>query len=141
MLIARALIALSAATVLGLGTVHLAYTFRGPSFDPRDAALKARMQEVALVLTRETTMWRAWVGFNASHSLGAMLFGATYGYLALARPEVLFGSGFLMALGAVTLVSYVWLAKRYWFRIPLAGVALALASYLAGVVMASLGRY
>jgi hypothetical protein len=131
----RMLMAASAAIVLWLGLAHLLFTFRGPSFDPRDAALKARMQEVALVLTPETTMWRAWIGFNASHSLGAILFGVIYGYFALARQEVLFGSPFLLALGLVVLVSYAWLAKRYWFRVPLAGVLLSIACYGAGLLL------
>ncbi len=28
------------------------------------------MQQVSPVITRQTTMWKAWVGFNASHSYG-----------------------------------------------------------------------
>ena len=28
-------------------------------------------------------MWRAWVGFNATHGFGLILFGALYGYLAI----------------------------------------------------------
>ena len=35
--------------------------------------------------TKETTMWRCWVGFNASHSMGLILFGLAFGYLALAH--------------------------------------------------------
>ncbi|MCW7538816.1 hypothetical protein OOT46_13290 [Aquabacterium sp. A7-Y] len=123
----------SAAIVFGLGSLHLLFTFRGPRFDPRDAALKRRMQEVALVLTGETTVWKAWIGFNASHSLGAILFGAVYAHLALQRPEVLTASPFLLGLGAVLLALYVGLAWAYWFRIPLRGLGLALLLYLLGL--------
>jgi hypothetical protein len=128
-------IALSAAIVLLLGSVHLLYTFRGPKLTPRDPALQASMAQSHPVLTRQTTMWKAWVGFNASHSLGAILFGLIYGYLALAEAGLLFRSRFLLALGAATLIAYVALAQRYWFRIPLTGVALALACYLTGIAI------
>lgn len=57
-----------------LGTVHLAYTFFTGLFSPRDAATEASMKLTHPRLTRRTTLWKAWVGFNASHSLGAILF-------------------------------------------------------------------
>jgi hypothetical protein len=53
------------------------------------------MSATAPVISRETTMWKAWIGFNASHSLGAILFGLVYGYLALAHPAFLFPIPFL----------------------------------------------
>jgi hypothetical protein len=54
------------------------------------------MSQTHLVLTRQTTMWRAWIGFNASHSMGAVFFGLVYGYLALLHVELLFRSPFLL---------------------------------------------
>lgn len=135
-MISSLLIAASAAIVLALGTLHLLYTFTTNKFDPRDAALAERMREVAPVISRQTTMWQAWVGFNASHSLGAMLFGSLYLYLALAQGALLTHSPFLFALGAAFLGSFVVLAVRYWFRIPLVGVVVALSLYLAGFAAA-----
>jgi hypothetical protein len=80
---ASLLVAASAAIVLLLGVIHLAYTFRGRKLHPRDPGMFAQMNEVSPVLTRETTMWQAWIGFNASHARGAIFFGLIYGYLAL----------------------------------------------------------
>jgi hypothetical protein len=136
--LARVLLSLSAAIVLALGTMHLVYTFWGPKLLPRDPAVQATMSATHLVLTRETTMWRVWIGFNASHSLGAILFGLVYGYLALAHPGLLFQSWYLLAVGFCVLATYVLLAKLYWFSIPFAGVLIAFACYLAGVVIALL---
>ena len=135
---APALIALSAAIILLLGLLHLLYTFRGPKLRPRDAELEARMREVSPVITRQTTMWKAWVGFNASHSYGAIFFGVVYGYLALVHSAFLFRSTTLLAVGALRLAGYTFLGKRYWFSIPLRGIVLALVAYLGGVVLASL---
>ena len=128
------LIALAAAIVFALGLLHLVFTFRGPKLLPRDRELRAQMEHSALVLTRETTVWKAWIGFNASHSLGAMLFGIVYGHLALVQPIALASSPFLLALGAVVLLAYGWLARRYWFSVPFRGVVLAGLLYAGGVI-------
>jgi hypothetical protein len=129
------LIAGSAAIFMLLGLIHLVYTFNGVKLLPRDRDLRARMQEVSPVITRETTMWKAWVGFNASHSYSLILFGAVYGYLAVAHGEFLFQSVFLLALGLILLFGYVFLAKRYFFRIPLFGVLLATVLYALALVV------
>src|SRR4026209_2382134 len=113
-MIARAFMVLSAAVILALGVVPLLYTFRGPKLMPRDRALQARMREVSPVISRETTMWKAWIGFNASHAPGAILFGTVYGYLALAPPAVLFQSAFLLGLGLCLLAAYAALGKAYF---------------------------
>ena len=127
--IAPFLVAASAAIVFALGALHLLYTFRGPLLRPRDRELQARMAAVSPVISRETTMWRTWIGFNASHSIALLLFGAIYGFLALAHADLLFDSLFLRALGLVVLLGYVALAKRYFFRIPLLGVIFATLLY------------
>ena len=129
------LIAVSAAVILLLGLLHLLYTFYGPKLLPRDPELLARMREVSPVITRETTMWRAWVGFNASHSFGAILFGAVYGYLSLVHAAFLFQSTFLLLLGLALLLGYVFLAKSYWFSIPLRGILLATVLYATALLM------
>ncbi|HEX3526941.1 MAG TPA: hypothetical protein VH988_07725 [Thermoanaerobaculia bacterium] len=124
---------LSAAIFLALGSIHLVYTFWGAKLTPRDPALQARMREISPVISRETTMWKAWIGFNASHALGALLFGLVYGYLAIAEPAFLFRSVFLLSVGFCVLLSYVVLGKVYWFRVPFTGILLAFLAYVVGV--------
>lgn len=133
--IAPWLVAASAAIILMLGLIHLLYTFRGPKLQPRDSALQVRMMEVSPVLTRETTMWKAWIGFNASHSCGAILFGLVYGYLALAHGALLFQSPFLLLIGLALLAGYIFLGKRYWFSIPYRCILLATALYLLALAI------
>jgi hypothetical protein len=129
------LVIVSAAIVLLLGLTHLLYTFYGPNLLPRDRELQTRMQQVSPVITRQTTMWKAWIGFNASHSCGLILFGAVYGYLALANSHLLFQSAFLLWLGLISQLGYVLLAKSYFFRIPLLGVLLATILYAIALVI------
>jgi hypothetical protein len=132
--LAASLIAASAAIILLLGLIHLLYTFRGRKLHPRDAELEARLREVSPVLTGQTTMWKAWVGFNASHSFGAIFFGVVYGYLSLARGEVLFGSPFLLFAGLLLLLGYAFLGQRYWFSVSFRGIVLATVLYAAALI-------
>jgi hypothetical protein len=130
------LFAASAAVILVLGMIHLLYTFHGTKLHPRDAQLRQQMEETSPVITRRTTMWRAWVGFNASHSFGAILFGLVYGYLGLLHTAFLLDSGFLLGLGLLLLGGYVFLGKRYWFSVPFRGIVLASLLYVAALLSA-----
>jgi hypothetical protein len=126
---------LSASIVFMLGAVHLAYTFRGPELTPRDPALQVSMTQISPVITKETTMWRCWVGFNASHSMGLILFGLVFGYLAMAQGQLLFRSPFLLIVGLAMLGGFVVLCKVYFFGVPLTGISISLACYLASIVL------
>ena len=128
-------IAASAAIILVLGLVHLLYTFRGPKLQPRDPELTARMMDVSPGITRETTMWRVWVGLNATHSFGLILFGAVYGYLAICHSAFLFRSWFLLALGFALLLGYAAVARLYFFARPFHGVVLAAVLYFLGIAL------
>jgi hypothetical protein len=127
-------VAASAAVIFLLGVMHLWYTFRGHNLHPRDPELTSRMMTVSPVITSETTMWRAWIGFNATHSFGLILFGAPFGYLAMRQSAFLFQSWFLLALGFALLLSYAVVAKLYFFTTPFRGVVLATALYFLGIV-------
>src|SRR5258708_23569085 len=81
-LAARILMVFSASIILTLGVLHLVSTFWGPSLTPRDPALQISMSQSSPIMTNETTMWRCWVGFNASPSLGLILFRLLFGDFA-----------------------------------------------------------
>jgi hypothetical protein len=132
-MIAKALMVFSAGIILTLGVAHLVYTFWGPKLTPRDPALQISMSQISPVITRETTMWRAWVGFNASHSMGAILFGLIYGFLAIAHSQLLFRSPFLLIVGLAMLGGFFVLAKVYWFSVPFTCISISLACYVASI--------
>jgi hypothetical protein len=132
---AKILMVLSAGIVFMLGVFHLVYTFWGTNLMPRDSALQISMSQISPLITKETTMWRCWIGFNASHSMGLILFGMVFGYLAIAHDRILFESPFLLVVGFATLAGYVVLCKLYFFRAPLAGISISLACYVASVVL------
>jgi hypothetical protein len=131
----RILMVLSASIIFTLGVLHLVYTFWGPQLTPRDPALQISMSQISPVITKETTMWRCWVGFNASHSMGLILFGLVFGFLALAHGQLLFQSPFLLAVGLAMLGGLVVLSKVYWFSAPFTGTSIALACYVASIAL------
>jgi hypothetical protein len=126
---------LSASITFMLGVIHLVYTFWGPKLTPVEPSLQISMSQIAPVITKETTMWRCWVGFNASHSMGLILFGLIFGFLALAHGQLLFQSPFLLVVGLAMLGGYVLLCKIYFFRVPLTGVSISLACYVASIAL------
>jgi hypothetical protein len=134
-LAARILMVLSASIVFTLGVVHLVYTFWGLMLTPRDPALQISMSQIAPVITNETTMWRCWMGFNASHSMGLILFGLVFGFLALAHDQLLFHSPFLLVVGLAMLGSLVVLCKVYFFSAPLTSISISLACYVASIAL------
>lgn len=130
----RIFIAASASIALALGIAHLVFTFFGPKLRPRDPALEARMKEVSPGITSQTTMWKVWIGFNASHSFSAILFGSVYGYLALVQPAMLFHSAFFPVLGGLFLLVYLILARIYWFSAPFRYLVIASILYAVGFI-------
>lgn len=64
-------------------------------------------------------MWNAWIGFNLSHSLGAVLFGVLC--ITAALPVWI-----LVLIAAI----YEVLALKFWFRVPAIAIGIAGASLL-----------
>lgn len=118
-----------------LGALHAAYTLldlrRPRRLVPRDPALITAMAASPLRLSGQATdMWRAWIGFNLSHSLGVLLFGA----LCIAWPAVAAGRPVLAWLPAAVSSLYLAMGLRYWFSVPNAGIAAATAALAAAAV-------
>lgn len=130
------LMLLSSAIIFLLGCAHLLYTFRGRKLFPRDPGLIQSMKSATLVITKETTVWKAWVGFNASHSMAAILFGLVFGYLSVAYPSVLYGSAFLQLVGFCMLLGLFALGRLYWFSVPFRGITISLICYAASIFLA-----
>jgi hypothetical protein len=111
-----------------LGLLHAWFTFQDIGHPrrlvPEDPTVADAMAASGVRLARGgTTMWRAWVGFNFSHSLGVLVFAACAIALGLGLNSVRVPRGLLLLPPAIGSI-YVLLAVRYWFRIPAAGTAL-----------------
>lgn len=133
-----ALYAIGGAVFVLLGLMHAVYTLadlrRPRRLVPSDPALMAAMQASGVRLARGgTSMWRAWVGFNLSHSLGAVLFGAVAAAWSQWPPTTLPAAGAWLpaAVGAV----YLAIGLRWWFKVPNAGIALATVSLMLAALL------
>jgi len=98
---------------------------------PADPELAQAMSESRVLLTGRTDVWLAWIGFNFSHSLGAVVFGATVALVgrsdaSYAAQAAVFGPAAVLVAAA-----YLLLAIRYWFRTPITGCAFSLALFVA----------
>jgi hypothetical protein len=117
------------------GLAHAFHTPRAPAeskgLSPRDPALREAMVRETLLLTRRTNLWLCWVGFNLSHSLGAVLFGVVV--LLVGRTPASFQAqaGVFLPLAVVVSGVYLVLGLRYWFRTPILGIAVSSACFLA----------
>ncbi len=112
-----------------LGVLHALMTPRTPlqskGLSPRDSALREAMARETVLLTQRTTLWLAWVGFNFSHSLGAVIFGVVV--LLVGRSQASFQdqAGVFLPFAVLVCAIYFLLAIRYWFRTPIVVIALA----------------
>jgi hypothetical protein len=116
-----------------LGGLHAVYTLldlgNPRRLAPVDPSVAQAMAHSALRLSRGgTDMWRAWIGFNFSHSLGLLLF-ATLAVWAGFRSSRLP----VAAMPALTLIgcTYLVLCLLYWFRAPAIGVAIGTGCFAA----------
>ena len=132
--LSRYLFLIGAVPFIVLGLAHALATPQTPAvtkgLSPRDPAVRGAMARDSILLTRRTTVWLAWVGFNMSHSLGAILFGVVV--VLIGRSSASFEAQANVFLPLALLVSaiYLVLAVRYWFRTPVIGISLASVCFL-----------
>lgn len=137
---AQILIITGAAIYGLLGSLHLFYTLFSDKFDPHDLAVKEAMKATSPRLTRDMTLWNAWIGYNASHSMGAIMVAAFYIPLTLWNfpflEQSLWFSLFPVVIGCISLV----LAKRYWFNIPFYGILISTLCFIGAAAIINLPR-
>ena len=120
-----------------LGALHAIYTLldlRNPRrLVPVDPSVAQAMANSALRLSRGgTDMWRAWIGFNFSHSLGLLLFGGLAVWAGCRIKSLPVGM-----MPALTLIGciYLVLALLYWFRIPAIGIAIGTGCFAVAWIL------
>ena len=122
-----------------LGLAHAAATplttAQARGLSPRDPALRDAMARDSVLLTRRTTLWLAWVGFNLSHSLGAVLFGSVMMLIARSPSSFQAQGSVFLPLAVLVSAAYLILGLRYWFRTPTIGISLSSVGFLASWVL------
>jgi hypothetical protein len=131
------LVASGTAIFLVLGTLHGLLALRDlthpRAFTPTDDRVRRAMQAGQLALNPRANIWRAWLGFNLSHSLGLVVFGGSFLVLACrdfsSSPPVLcfkdslcwwqpptWSSLFVSGLGAPRSAAAWLFSASFWLR-------------------------
>jgi hypothetical protein len=134
-MIEQILISAGSLILLTLGTLHLRLTFFSDRLQPRNLQVADDMKKTSPKLTSSTTLWLAWVGFNGSHSLGAIYFGVINLILAFSFFNIYRESVFLNIFNLSVLLFYLFLAKRYWFKIPFVGILISNTCFIIADIL------
>jgi hypothetical protein len=120
-----------------LGALHAIYTvldLRNPRrLVPADPSVAQAMANSAVRLSGGgTDMWRAWIGFNFTHSIGVLLFAALAIWAGARINRLPVG-----IMPALTLIGCVYLvvALRYFYRSPAIGIAIGTGCFAAAWVL------
>ncbi|MEO8146739.1 MAG: hypothetical protein ABI723_03825 [Bacteroidia bacterium] len=110
-----------------LGMVHVIIALKDikdpRAFTPINDNVRKQMMVSPLRFTDKTTMWKAWLGFNISHGLGAFVFGLFLQLLVIQNPLCLI---WLTPLAVCISAIYLWLSLKFWFNKPTIGIATGL---------------
>ena len=105
-----------------LGLAHALLAIRDlripRSFTPTDDNVRLAMVDARLRLAPQTTIWRSWLGFNLSHSLGLVVFGGLLTGIAVRDFDFVASSPFLKASSVIVALLYLGMAIRFWFWLP-----------------------
>ena len=98
------------------------------------------MTRAHLKLTRRLTFWEAWVGFNFSHSLGAVLFGAVVVLVGRSPASFESQAHVFLPLAVLVAATYLVIGLRYWFRKPITGISISTACFVVAWLLHLIGR-
>jgi len=134
------LIVIGAVPFLLFGAGHGALTLRDlkrpRAFTPTDPALREAMQQSSLRFHRDWNLWRAWLGFNLTHSLGLIVFGAAFLHVGIFEPHLFASSLLIQAVAVAVSAAYLVVSLQFFFSRPVIGSAIGLACFLAAAGLA-----
>lgn len=121
--------------IAAMGILHLRATLFTNALHPRNEKLITAMEVSPLILTEKLTMWKSWVGFNATHSIGAIFLGIINFYLAFRYFEILQSDSFFFLFSILIIAFYVWVAKKYWFKTVLILLSIVLGCFITSSIL------
>lgn len=136
----QVLIGVAAAVFILLGSAHGWLTLKDikapKTFAPPDPELVQAMMASRLRIDPTTNLWRAWIGFNLSHSLGVVLFGVLL-LIAAQDGAHLFANRWVEVGCMLMTVIYLTLSIKFWFHKPTIGCVIALICLMAAAVLSN----
>jgi hypothetical protein len=131
------------------GGLHVVYTLidtvRPTYFAPTEASVKAVMEGTGLRFRHmvaggdkaRPSMWRAWLGFNISHGLGAFTFGLICLLIATDDFKLVKQIDALRPLTIAISAAYLATSLRFWFYGPVLITGTATACFTVAAVLSA----
>jgi hypothetical protein len=133
------LVTLGGLVFLALGALHGAVSLRDvwnpTNFTPTDPALRLAMQQSGIAFHPEVNLWKAWLGFNLTHSLGLVLFGGGFVYVGMFAPSAFAASRALQALAVSVSATYLVISIFFFFSRPAIGAAAGLLAFAMAILL------
>ncbi|MDQ3748971.1 MAG: hypothetical protein M3367_08170 [Acidobacteriota bacterium] len=121
------------------GAAHGVFTFQDlgnpRNFTPRDAELRAAMQQATVAFHPKINLWRAWLGFHFSHSLGLVMFGGAFLYVGIFHPLLFSQSRLLQGCSILVSAVYLVLSLKFWFSKPAIGSGIAMGCFIMAAAL------
>ena len=123
--------------VLGLfhGIMALRDVFKPRTFTPVDDSVRKAMTNVPIALHPKTDLWKAWLGFNLSHSLGLIVFGSSTLFIALFSLQLFTQSILLQVVIILVSTIYLILSLKFWFSKPAIASSIAIVCFILSVLL------
>jgi len=135
------LVLLGSGIIVLLGIAHAIFTMKstptsGPMMPTNPEVRESMSIEGGLGIAPNlrSTLWKAWIGFNYSHSLGLVVVGFLIGLPVLSQLSVPADDFAWLFCALVLPWLYLWMSIRYWFSKPTQGIALVGLLILVGTV-------
>lgn len=134
------LIIVAASVFLLMGGGHGILTLKDlknpKAFTPRDPELRKAMQQSSIGFHPTINLWDAWIGFNLTHSLGLILFGAAFLHVGVFEPLAFAQSPLLQTCAVVVSAIYLVLSLKFFFSKPVIGSAMGLVCFAIAAALA-----
>jgi hypothetical protein len=131
---AQALEIIGASIFLILGISHGFLSLQDLSnprnFIPQDTELLRAMQQAVGAKYPQANIWRAWMGFNLSHSLGLVLFGGTFVAIGLFYFSIFAQILWLQSCAILISIAYFIMSLKFWFSEPTISSGIGLACFV-----------
>lgn len=123
-----------------LGAAHALFTFQDlgaapRNFTPPDAGLLGAMRQSTVVFDPEINLWKSWLGFHFSHSLGLLMFGGAFLYVGVYFPTLFSRSMLLQFCSVLIPAIYVILSLNFWFSKPAIFAGISMAGFIAATAL------
>lgn len=123
-----------------MGILHGAFTLRDLKnprfFTPPDAALRQAMQESSVRFHPNINLWKAWLGFNLTHSLGLIFFGGAFLHVGIFEPKIFAALPLAQAVAVLVSAIYSVISLKFFFSKPAIYSAAGLICFLTAAGLA-----